>query len=521
MPENNTSIKISNLSFTYPGLNNYIIDNFSASVGRGWTAVCGNNGSGKSTLLKLMEGTLAPTSGSIKKTGSFFYCSQEFQIDEPDLSDFFYSFFERGSDAGKLASLLKIKKEWFDIFYDSSNRFSESPAELSAALSEGEKKRLQTACALYRNPDILAMDEPFNHLDEEGRMIITEALSFFEGTGLIVSHDRVPVDRLCSNTILIENGSAEYRRGSVTEVLRQLELERESSRNNYKKTKSEIIKLKAESGQRRNKADNADRQRSKKGISGKDHDAKAKIDLARLTGKDGHAGKLYKQIDGRIRKKEKQLSEINIHSESKAGITISDIKCRRDSIVSIKQGTISMGSRKLSFPDLVQKPGEKISITGNNGTGKTTLINHILEQSETERDRILYIPQEPGKKEKEMLLNRIRLLPDSEKGMLYSNFSRLGSDASKIMETHSPSPGEWKKLILSEGILRNPYLIILDEPLNHMDINSIVSFEEALIKIECALLVVSHDRNFRKSVTQKEWRINEGKPDNFMEIIPF
>ena len=510
MPENKTTINISNLSFSYPGLEQYIIKNFTAAITDGWTAVTGNNGSGKSTLLKLIGGELIPETGNIKKSGSFYYCRQDFNISRQDLQDFYFSYINRDNEAGKLAALLQIRSDWF---YNSEENSFFNPE----TMSEGEKKRLQIACALFKNPDILAVDEPFNHVDENGRQFIQEALSQFRGTGLIVSHDRETADKLCSRTIVISSCYTVLRKGAVSEVLNQLEFENKSRKNEFRKLKEDLDKLKKESVRRKGKAAGADRKKSKKGISRKDHDAKAKIDLVRFTGKDGHAGKLSRQIESRIRQKEEEVSKISYYGSQKTGISITDSKYTGDAAVRVKEGKIKIGEKFLVFPELIIKPGEKTALTGNNGTGKTTLIRYLVKN--TEKDGILYIPQEFDGKIKTEILSDLAKMPDRRKGEVYSNFARLGSDPEKIIESVSPSPGEWKKLFLAIGILNNPRIIIFDEPVNHMDLLSIRSLETALDSINCAMLITSHDKNFREAVADKEWHISENREENILNIL--
>jgi ATPase subunit of ABC transporter with duplicated ATPase domains len=87
--------------------------------------------------------------------------------------------------------------------------------------------------------------------------------------------------------------------------------------------------------------------------------------------------------------------------------------------------------------------------------------------------------------------------------------SRLGSDPHRILETEIPSPGEVRKLMLAEGILKNPGIIIMDEPTNHMDLPSIECVEQALIETDCTQLLVSHDRIFLKNTVSGYWLFTE------------
>ncbi len=133
-------------------------------------------------------------------------------------------------------------------------------------------------------------------------------------------------------------------------------------------------------------------------------------------------------------------------------------------------------------------------------------------------DSFLYIPQELKENDKQKIRHEIDIMNSVDKGRVYSNFSRLGSDADKLIESSSPSPGEWKKLMISAGIINNPDLIILDEPVNHMDLSSIKSLEEALKSLDCAILIVSHDKAFRNNTSVTEWYIEEGESENTLKI---
>jgi ATPase subunit of ABC transporter with duplicated ATPase domains len=92
----------------------------------------------------------------------------------------------------------------------------------------------------------------------------------------------------------------------------------------------------------------------------------------------------------------------------------------------------------------------------------------------------------------------------------------LGSDPGRILATNIPSPGEARKLILAQGILQEPCLIIMDEPTNHLDLVSIECLENALRDCSCGLLLVSHDYGFLKKLTIQEWHIAENGRTNLL-----
>jgi ATPase subunit of ABC transporter with duplicated ATPase domains len=95
--------------------------------------------------------------------------------------------------------------------------------------------------------------------------------------------------------------------------------------------------------------------------------------------------------------------------------------------------------------------------------------------------------------------------------------SRLGSRPQRLLESVAPSPGETRKLLLALGMTRLPYLIVMDEPTNHMDLPSIECLEAALVNCPCALLLVSHDQRFLEKLTQIRWHlaVNMGTTETF------
>jgi len=91
------------------------------------------------------------------------------------------------------------------------------------------------------------------------------------------------------------------------------------------------------------------------------------------------------------------------------------------------------------------------------------------------------------------------------KGELFTLVQRLGSDAKALLNSTVPSPGEMRKLLIAQGLLKQPSLIILDEPTNHMDLESIVLLESALQEYGGALLFITHDKTFLENLSTKEW----------------
>ena len=130
----------------------------------------------------------------------------------------------------------------------------------------------------------------------------------------------------------------------------------------------------------------------------------------------------------------------------------------------------------------------------------------------------MYIPQEITQKESKEIFDGINALTNDLKGEIYTIVRKLASDPIKLQDSFIPSPGEVRKLMIAKGLLEHPSLIILDEPTNHMDLDSIVSLELALREYRGTILVISHDKTFLESIVSETW-VFEKEDENRYRII--
>ncbi|MCJ7766724.1 MAG: ATP-binding cassette domain-containing protein, partial [Thiovulaceae bacterium] len=168
----------------------------------------------------------------------------------------------------------------------------------------------------------------------------------------------------------------------------------------------------------------------------------------------------------------------------------------------------------LCFPRLSADVGEKIGISGENGAGTSTFIRYFVEKVDFQHD-YLYIPQEITDKQAEQLFEEVGTLSSEAKGELFTLVQRLGSDAKALLQSRIPSPGEVRKLLIAQGLLKRPSLIILDEPTNHMDLESIESLEASLKEYAGALLFITHDKAFLENLSTKQWLFEKSQDHRY------
>jgi ATPase subunit of ABC transporter with duplicated ATPase domains len=482
-----------------------LLKEISTSFSAGWTGIVGANGAGKTTLLKLATGLLEPREGRIRIPGDALYCSQRTDAAPALLASLIES-------ADRLASEIKGR---LGVAGDWPLRWQ--------SLSHGERKRAQIAVMLWQQPQVLALDEPTNHIDAEARALLVPALRSFRGIGLLVSHDRDLLDLLCHHCLFVDPPDAVMRPGNYSAGRRELLREEESARSRRESAKRHVARLRMEATRRTSKAQDSDRRRSKKGLDPKDHDRRTRIDLARLTGADGRAGKLARQMQSRVEQAHRTEKNIKVRKQYELGIWIEGERCRRDALFRICANSIPLGSgRELHCPNLVMLPADRIALTGANGAGKSTLVRHILSVLDLPPERLTYLPQEIDLKSSRDILGEVQRQPPEILGMIMTIVSRLGSRPARLLESAEPSPGEVRKLLLALGIARQPHLIVMDEPTNHLDLPSIECLEEALGGCPCGLLLVSHDERFLRALTRTRWHLApapSGPPDHMQLLI--
>ncbi|RAP75457.1 ribosomal protection-like ABC-F family protein [Paenibacillus montanisoli] len=365
-------------------------------------------------------------------------------------------------------------------------------------LSGGEKTKIGLAAQLIGKPELLLLDEPTNHLDLEGVQWLETYLNGYDGACLIVSHDRMFLDRVVTKIIDIEDGEA------VTYL---------TGYTGYVKEKEERLLQQF-----------AEFQEQQKVIKKMKETIKQLQEWGRIGGNEKffkRAASMQKALDRMEKLKRPVLDPKGAEFQLKQA----DRSGKR--VLELQSVSKSYGSRQLlDEAEGMLLYGEKIMLLGRNGTGKTTLFKLILGTEEPDagtidigsRVEIGYLAQQQyPADEKKNVLAYFREAAGMEEGEARSHLARYlfyGSDVFKGVG--QLSGGEWTRLRLALLILKKPNMLLLDEPTNHMDIASREALEEALEEFPGTILAVSHDRYFINRLADKVWELDRGKLTAFV-----
>ncbi|TGL72335.1 ATP-binding cassette domain-containing protein [Leptospira jelokensis] len=483
-------LRIQNGSFRYDTQSTPIFENLNLHFPKGWTGLVGKNGSGKSTLAKIISRELELDQGNVVGPGHVLVLTQGTEIEEKELIEFL-------NDDSKETSFWKSQLQ-INI---------QSPDEY-ATLSFGEKRKLLLSRILSKQPEVIVLDEPTNHLDAKSQLILRNAIRAYDGIGILISHDRSLLDELATSCVFMEKNFIEQRPGNYSEGKQERDKEAKSRIRDWHIAKAERKKLEKEWKRRREEASLSHNRRSKKDLELHDHDGRAKKNLVRVSGKDGMAGRLKNQIEQRTKRsaeKEKEIWETLPEKET-IGIQWQSHNTKRN-LLFLEAGErldLDYLTLDLQFP-LAIGSQTRIGITGANGSGKSSLLQYLLKHFLLKQIPNVYLPQEFSKQELTALLQKFQSLTEAKQAEYLSIVHRLGSDPKRFLESEALSPGEGKKLALAMQIETNAEVILLDEPTNHLDLKSVEALEGSLQKTKAALVFVSHDETFTKTLASEEW----------------
>lgn len=442
----------------------------------------GLNGSGKTTLLNIIGKEDIFYEGFIKTTMDPFYIKQ--------LADNL----KMESDQKQISKLgLKDKNKEF--------------------MSGGELTRLKIAQFITANPKFLLADEPTSNLDFQGINLLLEKLIGLDGCMIIISHDRDLLDKVCNKIIEIEGGKIKIYEGNYTDYMILKDLEIKNQESEYQKYINEKTRLENIIIGTKMKSSKINGPPKRMGLS-----------EARLHKMGGQKAK--RNLDSKVKALESRLGRLDVKSKAKKLETIElDIisnEIYSKVVIEGKNVSKNFGERILFKNSNFQiYNGSKVALIGDNGAGKTTLLKMILDKSPniniSKKANIGYFSQGLDILDvNKSILDNILESSVYEQVEARNMLARLLFKKEDVYKkVNVLSGGERVKVSLAKILLSDFNILILDEPTNYLDINSIEVLEEALLDYEGTLLFVSHDKRLVQSVADSILYIEDNMINTF------
>ena len=359
-------------------------------------------------------------------------------------------------------------------------------------LSGGEKTIVNLASLIISNPDILLLDEPTNHLDIETLEWFEQFLKGYKGTIIISSHDRYFLDKVATKTIFIDRGKADVYHGNQSHFIEESERRALAEFEEYKTQQKKIEAM------------------------------EAAVKKLREWGERGDNPRFFRRA-ANIEKKLENMDLVDRPKTKKALPLDFDINERSGKdVLTVKDLDIMIGDKIiLDGANLQLKYGEKVCLMGKNGAGKSTFVKSVLTGDNVVQGEIKvgsnvsigYIPQEIRfENDNETVLEVARKFYDGTETHLRAALAKFYFYGENVFKKVGKlSGGEKVRLKLFELIQKRANLLILDEPTNHIDIDTKEMLEDALHDYSGTLFFISHDRFFINELAQKVVNIEEEK----------
>jgi len=540
------SIVLTDLSFSLPN-GRVVLSKLSASFNPGLTGLIGANGSGKSTLLRLIAGVLRPTSGSVTVTGEVGYLPQNLTLDGGTTVASLLGIAPvrdaiRAIEAGSVdpAAFDAVGDDW-----DAEDRAREWLARLGLPhvglddpvrrLSGGETVLTALSARFLRRPAVLLLDEPTNNLDLDARRRLYAAVESWSGVALIVSHDRALLSRV-DQVADLSCGSLRMYGGNLEAYESMLAAEQQAALRAVNAAESDVRREKRDLIETQVKQAKRDRQGRAVAASGS---LPRIVAGGRKRAAQVTAGKGREIALARIADAKERLAEAEEALRDDASIRISlpgtAVPAGR-TVLTVrgldapwapwqKTADDEPGSDAGRLAELTVRGPERVALTGPNGAGKTTLLRALAEPGADDglagptgladvtvrRNAAFgYLPQRLDLLDDALtVVENVRAVaPRASVNEVRAGLARFlfrGARADQVAGTLSG--GERFRAVLAALLLADPppQLLLLDEPTNNLDMASARQLSQALSCYRGALVVVSHDVPFLRSIGVTRW----------------
>lgn len=470
--------------------------------------IVGANGCGKSSLFALLQHKLQADAGSVSIPGSWHIATVAQETPALDCSAMDYVL---QGDEQLFPLLLKVRSgcsesdlaavhlqiEALDgyraeakagVLLDGLGFSGDAQQQAVKSFSGGWRMRLNLARALMQRAELLLLDEPTNHLDLDAVLWLEKYLANYQGTLLLISHDRDFLDAVTDNIVHIEHQTLTLYKGNYSQFERQRAEQLSQQQANFDKQQRQVAHL-------------------QKFIDR----FKAQATKAR-------------QAQSRIKALERMTLLAPAHVDSPFSFSFREPKALPNPLLKMDNVQAGYGDKViLSQIKFQLLPGSRIGLLGRNGAGKSTLIKLLSGSMAPQSGEVWfangvslgYFAQhqlETLRPQDSPLQHLVRLDPQVPEQKLRDFLGGFGFHGDKALEPCAPfSGGEKARLVLALIVYQRPNLLLLDEPTNHLDLDMREAIVMALQEFEGAIVIVSHDRHLLSSCTDEFYLVAQGK----------
>lgn len=483
-----------------------VLNNIDITVQKGEkVGLIGTNGSGKSTILKIIAGQESIDSGSlsIRNNISIGYLSQIPEEKDIIVKDYINSAFKEiielkekleryedkllTEDYKVITKYMNLQEKFISLGgYEYETKIQKILPVFNITeeilnrnfntLSGGEKTIISLIRLLLQEPDVLLLDEPTNHLDINKMIWLEKTLKNYKGTIILVSHDRYFMDNVINKVYLLTKRGIEVYHGNYSYYIKESENRLLLELKNYKDQQKQITAM--------------------------ENSIKRLREYGRLCGPSG--GEIFFRRAASIEKRLEKLEKLDKpEDKKKLNITFDmDSRSGKD-VLTINNLYLSYGTKEIfNNLNLSIKYQDRLCLVGDNGVGKSTLIKEILKGNNSiklgSNIKIGYIPQEIGFEDINLsvLEEARKYFIGPEQYLRSALFKYLFAGENIHKKIKYLSGGEKVRLKIFCLIQDSYNFLILDEPTNHIDIDTREMLEESLMEFTGTILFVSHDRYF-------------------------